>query len=164
MAAYSLLCYVLQLRDRHNGNMLLDDQGHVIHIDFGFMLSNSPGGVNFESAPFKLTRELLEVMDSDSDGTSSKPFDYFKVLMIQGFVAIGKHSDRVIELVSMMSESGCPCFRNKQLAVEGLRKRISTRMSEEKYVDHVLGLISEALDNWRTRQYDYYQRILNGIR
>lgn len=25
------------------------------------MLSNSPGGVNFESAPFKLTRELLEV-------------------------------------------------------------------------------------------------------
>jgi phosphatidylinositol 4-kinase len=164
MAAYSLLCYVLQLRDRHNGNMLLDDQGHVIHIDFGFMLSNSPGGVNFESAPFKLTRELLEVMDSDSDGTSSKPFDYFKVLMIQGFVAICKHSDRVIELVSMMSESGCPCFRNKQLAVEGLRKRISTRMSEEKYVDHVLGLISEALDNWRTRQYDYYQRILNGIR
>ncbi len=164
MAAYSLLCYVLQLRDRHNGNMLLDDQGHIIHIDFGFMLSNSPGGVNFESAPFKLTRELLEVMDSDSEGTSSKPFDYFKVLMIQGFVAICKHSDRVVELVSMMSESGCPCFRNKQLAVEGLQKRISTRMSEEKYVDHVLGLIGEALDNWRTRQYDYYQRILNGIR
>lgn len=163
MAAYSLLCYVLQLRDRHNGNILLDDQGHVIHIDFGFMLSNSPGGVNFESAPFKLTKELLEVMDSDSDGTSSKSFDYFKVLMIQGFIAICKHSDRIIELVSMMSESGCPCFRNKQLAVEGLRKRISTRMSEEKYVDHVLGLISEALDNWRTRQYDYYQRILNGI-
>ena len=103
-------------------------------------------------------------MDSDSEGTSSKPFDYFKVLMIQGFVAICKHSDRVVELVSMMSESGCPCFRNKQLAVEGLQKRISTRMSEEKYVDHVLGLIGEALDNWRTRQYDYYQRILNGIR
>jgi len=164
MAGYSLLCYVLQLRDRHNGNILLDDQGHIIHIDFGFMLSNSPGGVNFESAPFKLTRELLEVMDSDSDGTSSKPFDYFKVLMIQGFVAICKHSDRVVELVSMMSESGCPCFRNKQLAVEGLQKRISNRMSEEKCVDHVLDLISEALDNWRTRQYDYYQRILNGIR
>jgi len=39
----------------------LDEEGHIIHIDFGFMLSNSPGGVNFESAPFKLTRELLEV-------------------------------------------------------------------------------------------------------
>jgi hypothetical protein len=50
-----------QLKDRHNGNLLLDDDGHLIHIDFSFMLSYSPGGINFESAPFKLTRELLEV-------------------------------------------------------------------------------------------------------
>ena len=64
---------------RHNGNVLLDDAGHIIHIDFGFMLSNSPGGVNFESAPFKLTRELLEVMGSDSEGRASELFDYFKV-------------------------------------------------------------------------------------
>ncbi len=27
----------------------------------------------------------------------------------------------------------------------------------------VLGLISESVDAWRTRQYDYYQRVLNGI-
>lgn len=51
----------LQVKDRHNGNLLIDEEGHIIHIDFGFILSNSPGGVNFESAPFKLTRELLEV-------------------------------------------------------------------------------------------------------
>ena len=78
MAGYSLVCYLLAMKDRHNGNILLDDAGHVVHIDFGFMLSNSPGGVNFESAPFKLTRELLEVMDSDSEGRPSQLFDYFK--------------------------------------------------------------------------------------
>ena len=43
------------------------------------MLSNSPGGVNFEAAPFKLTRELLEVLDSTSEGKASELFDYFKV-------------------------------------------------------------------------------------
>ncbi len=69
-----------QIKDRHNGNILVDEEGHLVHIDFGFMLSNSPGGVNFESAPFKLTRELLQVMDSDSDGRASELFDYFKVL------------------------------------------------------------------------------------
>ena len=78
MAGYSLVCYLLAMKDRHNGNILLDDAGHVVHIDFGFMLSNSPGGVNFESAPFKLTRELLELMDSDSEGRPSQLFDYFK--------------------------------------------------------------------------------------
>jgi hypothetical protein len=37
------------------------------------------GWVKFEAAPMKLTRELLEVMDSDSEGTPSELFDYFKV-------------------------------------------------------------------------------------
>ena len=79
MAGYSLVCSFLQIKDRHNGNIMLDERGHIIHIDFGFMLSNSPGGVNFEAAPFKLTRELLEVMDSNSEGKASELFDYYKV-------------------------------------------------------------------------------------
>ena len=58
--------------------------GHLIHIDFGFMLSNSPGGVNFEAAPFKLTRELLEVLDSNAEGRASEMFDYFKVPLFAG--------------------------------------------------------------------------------
>jgi hypothetical protein len=55
LVGYSLVCYVLKIKDRHNGNILLDAEGHIIHIDFGFMISNSPGGIDFESAPFKLT-------------------------------------------------------------------------------------------------------------
>jgi phosphatidylinositol kinase/protein kinase (PI-3 family) len=43
------------------GNILLDADGHLIHIDFGFLLTNAPGGVQFEAAPFKLTTEFAEV-------------------------------------------------------------------------------------------------------
>jgi len=33
----------------------------------------------------------------------------------------------------------------------------------QQCVSLVLSLISSSLDAWRTRQYDYYQRVLNGI-
>ncbi|KAF5480612.1 hypothetical protein F2P56_001348 [Juglans regia] len=163
MAGYSLVCYLLQVKDRHNGNLLLDEEGHIIHIDFGFMLSNSPGGVNFESAPFKLTRELLEVMDSDAEGVPSEFFDYFKVLCIQGFLTCRKHAERIILLVEMLQDSDFPCFKGGPRTIQNLRKRFHLSLTEEQCVSVVLSLISSSLDAWRTRQYDYYQRVLNGI-
>ena len=81
LAAYSVISYVLQLKDRHNGNLLIDNEGHIIHIDFGFMLSNSPGSVGFEAAPFKLTAEYVDVLG----GVGSPDWDDYKRLCKQAF-------------------------------------------------------------------------------
>ena len=61
MAAYAVVCYLLKVKDRNDGNLLLTRDGHMVHIDFGFMLSNTPGDMAFEQAPFKLTTELVAV-------------------------------------------------------------------------------------------------------
>ena len=49
------------ISSRHNNNILLTADGRIIHIDFGFFLSNSPKNLGFESSPFKLTEEFIEV-------------------------------------------------------------------------------------------------------
>lgn len=81
LAAYSIISYILQLKDRHNGNVLIDNEGHIIHIDFGFMLSNSPGSVGFEAAPFKLTQDYVDVLG----GVGSPAFEDYKRLCKQAF-------------------------------------------------------------------------------
>ena len=163
LAGYSVLTYILQVKDRHNGNILLHDDGHLIHIDFNFMLSTSPGGINFESSPFKLTREYLEVMDSDDTGMASEAFNYYKVLCIQGYLAVRKHAERIITLVEMMSASGCPCFKAGPKVLSNLRRRFNLGCTEEQCVEIMLSMISDSMDAWCTRQYDFYQRVLNGI-
>lgn len=97
-AAYCLVSYLIQVKDRHNGNILLDSDGHLIHIDFGFILSTSPRNLGFETSPFKLTPEFVEVMGGDQTST----FHEFKTLLLQGLVAARKYMDRIVNLVEIM--------------------------------------------------------------
>ncbi|KZT09426.1 kinase-like protein [Laetiporus sulphureus 93-53] len=161
LAGYSLVTYFLQIKDRHNGNILLDRDGHLIHIDFGFMLSNSPGNIGFEAAPFKLPFEYIEVLG----GINSKPFMEFKRLFREGFEAARKHCDRIVTLVELMQkDSTLPCFvaLGEQTSVQ-LRERFVQGLTQIAVVEHVNRLIESSLgSNW-TRLYDSYQYYSQSI-
>lgn len=98
LAAYSIFSYLFAIRDRHNGNIMIDRKGHLIHIDFGFMLQSSPGNMNFEAAPFKLTQEYVDLMD----GVDSDLFEYFKSLITAGLLEVRKNMDDIIRFITIM--------------------------------------------------------------
>ena len=165
LAGYSLLCFILQIKDRHNGNILLDRQGHLIHIDFGFMLSNSPGGnMNFEKAPFKLTQEFENVLG----GRRSHLFIKFRSLCVKGYIALREKTEHINLMIEMMrtgSGASLGCFGGGEQATAGIRERLMPRerMSDGDCKQYINDLIDVSLDNWSTRCYDKFQYCCQNI-
>ncbi|DBA01137.1 TPA: hypothetical protein N0F65_001765 [Lagenidium giganteum] len=163
LAAYSIVCYVFQIKDRHNGNILVDADGHIVHIDFGFLLTNSPGSnLNFERAPFKLTEEFVELMG----GARSASFRYFRSLCIRAYLALRQEMEKIVLLIQMMfaGNDGLPCFAAGRRAVmEGLCDRLKPGARTSECQEFVNNLIDQSINNWTTRWYDKYQRACLGI-
>ncbi|KAK6759964.1 hypothetical protein RB195_021490 [Necator americanus] len=159
-AAYSLVCYFLQVKDRHNGNILIDADGHLIHIDFGFILSISPRNLGFETSPFKLTSELIGVMG----GIDSDLYYYYKTLLLRGIIAARKHHERVMTIVQIMSKgSQLPCFRGGAAMLRALKGRFHMTYTDIELQKLVDTLVEQSRDSLTTRLYDNFQYYTNGI-
>ncbi|CEG47360.1 Phosphatidylinositol kinase (PIK-H1) [Plasmopara halstedii] len=141
LAAYSIVCYILAIKDRHNGNIMLDIEGFLIHIDFGFFLGRAPGGsFSFETAPFKLTAEMVDVLD----GRDSTNFKYFTDLCVQGALAAQKHGGTAGPL-------------------SGLKERLFLNMPPEKVPSTIQNMVQRSYDHFGTTKYDQFQTFSNGI-
>ena len=184
LAGYSLISYLLAFKDRHNGNIMIDKKGHVIHIDFGFVLGIRPGGTfnlvvglahplsimcvslpcysltfphsgkfSFERSPFKLTKDMVEILD----GPNSDLFKYYKDLMVQGFKAAHAHIETVLTLMEIMSfQSKFPCFvQMGPKAIAGFKARLcyGQILSDQQIVRLVDGLVARSYNSCGTRFY-----------
>lgn len=158
MAAYSVISYLLQFKDRHNGNIMIDDAGHILHIDFGFCFDIVPGGVKFERAPFKLTHEMLAVMGGSM---VHQAFKWFEELCVKAFLASRPYMEKLSQLVLLMLDSGLPCFKPETM--QRFRDRFVLDRNEREAADFMKGLIKKSHANYSTEVYDKFQEITNGI-
>lgn len=173
MAAYSVISYLLQFKDRHNGNIMVDDAGHIIHIDFGFCFDIAPGGVRFERAPFKLTSEMVAVMSGTQhthahasggnsyNPTSTQPYRWFESLVVKAFLASRPYSAKLSHIVSLMLDSGLPCFKPDTL--KNFRDRFVLEKSERDAAEYMRELIRKSYMSVSTKGYDQFQLLTNGI-
>jgi hypothetical protein len=127
LAAYSLFCYFLQIKDRHNENIMMDRRGQLIHIDFGYMFQSSPGGGSafggWEASSFKLSDDFIFIAagpdvetrgmrcaafrggnassDDRQRAVNSEGFQRFRQLFAAGFEALHNNSRALTELVEL---------------------------------------------------------------
>jgi phosphatidylinositol 4-kinase len=164
LAAYSLVSYLLGLKDRHNGNIMIDTRGHLIFIDFGFAMGMAPGHeFSFEKAPFKLTQEYVQVMG----GTSSECYKEFERLFVAGLQESRKNAQIALGLVEiMMYKSNYPCFSGwrygGERAIKRFEKRLFLHTRDDQVKRRALGLIRKSNGNFGTWLYDAFQHWSNG--
>ncbi|WZY96960.1 hypothetical protein YC2023_069289 [Brassica napus] len=155
-AGYAVASLLLQPKDRHNGNLLFDNMGRLVHIDFGFIFETSPGGnMRFESAHFKLSHEMTQLLDPSGD-MKSETWHQF------GYLAARRYMEGIISTVEMMVESGLPCF-SRGNPIEKLRKRFHPEMSEREAAHFMINVCTDAYNKWTTFGYDLIQYLQQGI-
>ncbi|KAF8350539.1 hypothetical protein F5887DRAFT_939764 [Amanita rubescens] len=142
MAAYSVACYILQIKDRHNGNIMIDAEGHIIH------------GVKFEPSSFKLNHEMVILMG----GRNSQGYQMFQALTVKAFLSIRPHAEQIMNTVQLMLDSGLPSFKGEP-TIKRLRDRFALYLNERQAADEMLHIIRNAHENIRSTAYDEFQRV-----
>lgn len=158
MAAYSVVCHILQIRDRHNGNMMIDGDGHLVHIDFGFLFDIGPGGMRFEPYSFKLSYEMIDVMG----GANSQGFNMFEELVVKAFLAARPWCEEIVDTCKLMLGTELPSFKGMP-TIERLRDRFKPELSDRQAAEWARGLVKDAAGNRRGQLYDKLQEVTNDI-
>ncbi|KAL1524325.1 hypothetical protein AB1Y20_019225 [Prymnesium parvum] len=165
LAAYSVVMWILMLRDRHNGNLMLDSEGHYFHIDFGFVLGHSTGkqiGGLVECSPFKLTAEYVELMD----GVGSPVYAKFCDSCIKAMVASRTHGETICTMIEIVgTRSVFPCFGVFSLkhVVKKLRERLFMHLEVSEVDAAFRKKIALTSGHWGSRWYDKFQNLQRGI-
>ncbi len=147
-------------KDRHNGNLLIDGHGRLVHIDFGFLLGTSPAhNVGFERAPFKLSKDMLRLLD----GVESTTFQEFTELVVKGFLVSRAIMPSILSVIQASADSGLPCFIHSSNSIIDLRRRFLPELTPTEAAHQMRKIVRIASRDWTTGIYDKIQKLQNNI-
>eukprot|EP00535_Pseudo-nitzschia_heimii_P010573 CAMPEP_0197175596 /NCGR_PEP_ID=MMETSP1423-20130617/1769_1 /TAXON_ID=476441 /ORGANISM="Pseudo-nitzschia heimii, Strain UNC1101" /LENGTH=960 /DNA_ID=CAMNT_0042624785 /DNA_START=136 /DNA_END=3015 /DNA_ORIENTATION=+ len=160
LVGYSLICYILQIKDRHNANILMDREGNIIHIDFGFVLGDTPKmckvPIFSEKAPFKLSDEYWEVLggwNTNQGGLGVRFCHMFE----HAFACAAAHTDEIAALVeaTMLTLTQSP--RHARSMANGVRNRLKMRgpPGSKEQKSFIMELVNAARTSMGTATYDW---------
>lgn len=182
---YSLTVFDDTLR-RHNGNIMMDNRGRLIHIDYGFVFGIAPGKkFSMETAPWKLTEEMVEVSVREKwsceelncvylwrllplfkvmGGINSTGYQKFVALTIDAMRAVRKYTNEFLGLMEILAyKSNYPAFSYNPNAMIDLRDRMMPEVSDENLPAKVKEMMAKCYKHSGAIRYDKFQVLTNGI-
>jgi phosphatidylinositol 4-kinase len=102
-------------------------------------------------------------------GKDSAMWHYFKASLQQGFLELRKHSEEIVGLIGIMRQvclqtsTTLPGLAGGQVMLDRLKERFMLGKTDREVLRDLDALVDDAIDSWRTRQYDNFQYLTNGI-
>ncbi|KAJ2225922.1 Phosphatidylinositol (PI) 3-kinase [Coemansia sp. RSA 485] len=138
-AGYCVITYLLGVGDRHLDNLLLTPQGHMFHVDYGYILGRDPKPF---PPPMKLCKEMVEAMG----GMDSLLYQRFKSHCFVAFSILRKSSNLILNLFSLMEHSNIPDIAvAPDQVVAMVQDRFRLDLSEEEAMRYFQTLISDSV-------------------
>jgi hypothetical protein len=99
LAISSCLSFVLGLGDRHASNIMVSNIGHIIHIDYGYILENPFHSTIVHNPIIRISNEMIDFLG----GWNSEYYDLFKNYIIKVFDIIRLYSNIIINYYNILA-------------------------------------------------------------
>lgn len=154
-AGYCVATFILGIKDRHSGNIMVRKNGQVFHIDFGHFLDHRKKkfGITRERVPFVLTMDFIRVIARGSDQPlKHKEFKKFQQLCCEAYLIIRKNAYLFINLMTMMLSCGIPELQSLD-DISYLRKTLAVEeKDDEKALKYFIAKFNSAYsDAWTVK-------------
>jgi len=135
-AGYCVITYLLCVGDRHLDNLLITSDGHLFHIDFGF-IGRDPKPY---PPPMKLCGEMVAAMGGEFDPN----FKAFKSYCISAFNILRKNANLILNLISLMVDANIPDIANDKCILQ-VQDKFQLDKSDEEAADSFQNLMTESI-------------------
>lgn len=88
LAISSCMSYILGLGDRHTGNIMISNNGHIIHIDYGYILENPIHSTIFTPI-IRISSDMIDFLG----GMQGNYYEIFKTYIINVYDILRLYSD-----------------------------------------------------------------------
>eukprot|EP01083_Nonionella_stella_P294347 1000675_1 len=131
--------FILGIRDRHSDNILIQKNGTLFHIDYGYILGEKLSGL--DASAFAITSDLQNIM--------GHRWDAFVACCVMAFKALRDHYHDILKFariaVTFVQWNKVEAFLRKQLGVMDVKK------NESEIGEYVKEIINKAPKNWKTK-------------
>ncbi len=140
-AGYCVITYLLGIGDRHFDNLMIQPEGNLFHIDFGYILGADPKPL--APPPFRFSKEMMEAMG----GVDSPDYKRFRMYCCQAYTILRKRAQLILNLLNLMVDAGIEELSNDPRGtLSGVEEKFRLDLTDEQAENFFLSLIDDSLN------------------